>query len=396
MGVPRPDLGLEHEALLAGQGVINTLSEDVPEEDLALHDKIAADATGAGLDFFAAARRGGKRVPAISLCIALASTLLHWDDQGWLMLPRLADRLQALAEDDDADEAVPLLAMVATALQPFARARAADLNVPPTADCAECAHHWSLLAEVQQLMGQPARAAECALVAARLLRRAGHDGAGVAGTYAVRLLHASPRSASLVFTPRAKFPPRPQPPLSGEMARDVVLQLLNRFFSVEGAALGGMDIGASLEQMLSDKDFVLQQELQHFAVLAADGTEQPVPVQHLELRLATATLLRMQAQGRRSGRTLLDLATELAARLVDNAGALFSWRDTHLHDWFEYVAPRHEAGASGGAVACVQSAKDVALVILAEREQDVDAWLLYEQHGPVARDYLRRAGSPLA
>jgi hypothetical protein len=67
----------------------------------------------------------------------------------------------------------------------------------------------------------------------------------------------------------------------------------------------------------------------------------------------------------------------------------------HQHEWFEYVQPRASQGLAG-AVACVQSVADRALIILAEREQDLDAWLLYEQHGPAARDYLRRVRSLLA
>jgi hypothetical protein len=398
MSVPRPDLGLEYEALLAAQGVVNTLSDDVPAAQLAVHDEIAAVAKRTGLPFLAAAHHCGKPVPTVSLCIALMGYLMHWQDMGWTALPGLADHLQTEVEvqQEHADERLALLALVAAALLPFAQARGEDLNVPRIARCAECAEYWSLLAEALHAMRQHGRAAECALVAARLLRRAGDEGAAAAGAYAVRLLHASKRSAAPVFTPRAKFPPRPQPTLSGDAARETLGQLLQWFFVPDdGAAFPAADLDAALQQMLVDKDFVLHQELVRFALLHEDGTEEPLSVKHVELRVAAATLLRMQARGRRSGRTLLEQVGQLASLLVDHQAALFAWRDVHQHEWFEYVQPRASQGLAG-AVACVQSVADRALIILAEREQDVDAWLLYEQHGPAARDYLRRVRSLLA
>lgn len=392
--VPRPDLGLKYEMLLAANAAVATQMQAVSAADLLSHDRLMAHAKARSMDFVRAGIEMEVSTPDISWAIALASYLKSWDDGGAVAIRRLGVALEVLATTR---ESLAPLALIAHALQPLVQAHVDGLTLPLTTQMAECADDWWLLSEYLEAPGHLEAASDCALVTATLLRRCHSDQAAAAGQWAVRLLHEGPRSVALARTPRAKYPPRPVPPLAPDVTCAVCMGAIEFLFLEDGPSRLAPDlIEAALQAMISDPDHVIQVPLLGLQVDMGEGLQE-LPAMHFELRLARSLILRMQRDALLRGTAMGHLVIDLVGLLIEQRHDLMHRRDSYQHDWFDSHGrrPMRDDSAYQQVVACVQSIHGHMLVIIGELASDIDEWQLYERHAQTGREALRRARSQL-
>lgn len=392
--VPRPDLGLKYEMLLAANAAVATQMQAVSDADLLDHDRLMAHAKAQSVDFIRAGVEMGTTAPDVTWAIALASQLKNWDHGGAASARELATALELLAATR---ESLAPLALVGHALQPLAQAHLDGLSLPLTTQMADCADDWWLLSEYLEAHDHLEAASDCALVTATLLRRCHSDLAAAAGQWAIRLLHEGPRSVALARTPRAKYPPRPVPPLAPDVTCAVCVAAIELLFLDAGPSRLAPDlIATALQTMTSDPDHVIQLPLLGLQLDMGEGLQE-LPPMHFEVRLARSLILRMQRDALLRDIEVGHLVVDLLGLLALQRHDLTHRRDSYQHDWFDSHGrrPMREDSAYQQVVACVQSIHGHMLVIVGELASDIDEWQLYERHAQTGREALRRARSRL-